>query len=591
MSPGDMARVGLYSRMESYLVRLLFFFQHHPFTPRTCTDYRHQEDEQVASRGSISMKNAVLRLPTGAEKLRFEVHSTPSRGHTSVQKWYMKANHPVEASRWTQAISRAIEYAKQQYRPNNGDSSPISRHSGRGSISSTLSLPHSRKNDRDTESVSSSAVPTDDEGGEIPVHGVSSSFDIGNDDRHDAASGNDSTDRNIDAETPPHDSSFELQGNSTAAQLELTTQLLADLSSSSISATRAIELNGALKESLGTVQSMLNDYLYMAKERDDWWKARFAREQERQMVWEQSLHSVVQEGEALERELRRHSRRHSRFDPSVAGGEGMGTVKVRPSALPLQPPIEREPEPTPNTAVLITSADPQSSPDTAKVGGSYGMIACRALPTPPSVTRISMQRPSIGSATGLTRSSDEVDVIDTDEEDEFFDAIESNALPNLVVHEAFTGRSEPMLSEDLDKGQYEGYKILRKELDLECDNRPPTSLWSVLKHSIGKDLTKISFPVFFNEPTSMLQRMVRSLLFPGLITDGGCSRLKIWNSRSVVSNSPASRYLLGVTLFSQWTPPLESATPYVGSRLWRHLLCRIIRQLSVASRSRLTPCL
>lgn len=32
-------------------------------------------------------------------------------------------------------------------------------------------------------------------------------------------------------------------------------------------------------------------------------------------------------------------------------------------------------------------------------------------------------------------------------------------------------------------------------------------MWSILKSSVGKDLTKISFPVSFNECTSMLQRM------------------------------------------------------------------------------------
>ncbi|KAF7966171.1 hypothetical protein HWV62_39744, partial [Athelia sp. TMB] len=50
-------------------------------------------------------------------------------------------------------------------------------------------------------------------------------------------------------------------------------------------------------------------------------------------------------------------------------------------------------------------------------------------------------------------------------------------------------------------------------LPIGSDNRPSTSLWSVLKHSIGKDLTKISFPVFFNEPTSMLQRMAEDMEF------------------------------------------------------------------------------
>lgn len=35
-------------------------------------------------------------------------------------------------------------------------------------------------------------------------------------------------------------------------------------------------------------------------------------------------------------------------------------------------------------------------------------------------------------------------------------------------------------------------------------------MWGILKSSVGKDLTKISFPVSFNECTSMLQRMSAS---------------------------------------------------------------------------------
>ena len=58
------------------------------------------------------MKNAVLTVPNGTSGLRFEVHSTPSRGHSSVQKWYVKANHPVEAQRWITAIQKSIEIAK-----------------------------------------------------------------------------------------------------------------------------------------------------------------------------------------------------------------------------------------------------------------------------------------------------------------------------------------------------------------------------------------------------------------------------------------------------------------------------------------------
>lgn len=102
------------------------------------------------------------------------------------------------------------------------------------------------------------------------------------------------------------------------------------------------------------------------------------------------------------------------------------------------------------------------------------------------------------------------DEVDTDEEDEFFDAIDAGNIPNLVVTKALVSTSEVTLPATVPMNAYEGYRHMRDRLPIDSDNRPPTSLWSVLKHSIGKDLTRISFPVFFNEPTSMLQRMVSS---------------------------------------------------------------------------------
>jgi len=111
-------------------------------------------------------------------------------------------------------------------------------------------------------------------------------------------------------------------------------------------------------------------------------------------------------------------------------------------------------------------------------------------------------------------SDQEEDVeVDTDDEDEFFDAIESNTLPNLVVNENLTGKTVRELPPTTNLEQYESYKHLRPRLAITSDDRPPMSLWAVLKNSIGKDLTKISFPVFFNEPTSMLQRMAEDMEF------------------------------------------------------------------------------
>jgi hypothetical protein len=93
---------------ESHFFDLHFVLK--PWTP----DYRHQEDENISSRGSIAMKTAVLKVASGSNEQRFEIHHTPSRGHQTVQKWYLKADHPVEGTRWTTMIRKNIDWYKQK---------------------------------------------------------------------------------------------------------------------------------------------------------------------------------------------------------------------------------------------------------------------------------------------------------------------------------------------------------------------------------------------------------------------------------------------------------------------------------------------
>lgn len=50
--------------------------------------------------------------------------------------------------------------------------------------------------------------------------------------------------------------------------------------------------------------------------------------------------------------------------------------------------------------------------------------------------------------------------------------------------------------------------------------RPPNlkiSVWSILKNCIGKDLTRISMPVYFNEPLSMCQKISESVYYNDII--------------------------------------------------------------------------
>ena len=47
--------------------------------------------------------------------------------------------------------------------------------------------------------------------------------------------------------------------------------------------------------------------------------------------------------------------------------------------------------------------------------------------------------------------------------------------------------------------------------------KPLTSRQSILKSMIGKDMTKMTLPVSFNEPTSLLQRVAEDMEYTDLL--------------------------------------------------------------------------
>lgn len=57
----------------------------------------------------------------------------------------------------------------------------------------------------------------------------------------------------------------------------------------------------------------------------------------------------------------------------------------------------------------------------------------------------------------------------------------------------------------------------RTQLPVPMFSRNDFSIWSVLKNCIGKELSKITMPVIFNEPLSFLQRMVEYMEYAYLL--------------------------------------------------------------------------
>ncbi|KAJ7674024.1 Oxysterol-binding protein-domain-containing protein [Mycena polygramma] len=528
--------------------------------------YRHQDDEAFASRGAMAVKNCILKPPAGAERMRFEIHS--GAGGRGGEKWYMKANHPVEAGRWVAAISANVAWAKAREGENgDGDEAPrggttsgaasihgvnggggggaasimsssssvgggmggrqrlvsVLKKSTAGSIASrhrthtasvsdvdsTISEYNGNSNGngngqsrRDSGEASPKPAESDADNGDADEE-----EDEDDDDRFDDSSASASIHtRRVAA---PHESTFDLLGNSATAQLELTLGLVNST-------------NGGPADALRDGLAMVSEFVSIARERDVWWRKKLSRARAKQSAWERSLASAVREGEILEKELRMRSRkRGSRFfdagDTAALAGGGSGTLKARKraSVLPAATVVEADREEERELVQSPVQAELPLRSEAASVAP-----ATIAPPAPParSTTADTLIPPTAAASTSEGRSymnyGDAESMIDTDEEDEFFDAIEANTIPNLVVHEALKSptHSELALPQTVNVEPYAGYQHLREQLVLS-DARPSTSLWSVLKHSIGKDLTKISFPVFFNEPTSMLQRMAEDMEF------------------------------------------------------------------------------
>ena len=63
----------------------------------------------------------------------------------------------------------------------------------------------------------------------------------------------------------------------------------------------------------------------------------------------------------------------------------------------------------------------------------------------------------------------------------------------------------------------------RERLPTPKQREKSVSLWSIIKECVGKDLSRVCLPVFFNEPLSSLQRIAEEMEYSELL-DEVCTR-------------------------------------------------------------------
>lgn len=508
-------------------------------------------------------------------KLHFEVGSKLGK---SYPRFYLKGAHPVEVMRWVDALRQAAEQARAQAAKSGGydggmvvSREPTIDIDRRSFVSRKLGRKHKSQGSSvslsglitSPLSMSSAALGGGNSGSGFdpllsdasPASAAPSVMAVSMTDDESYLAGG--------ADRMPHEADIDLLAQSIKTHIEMTEHLLASLSLpgtpslggqkdlngeatpsthkpqhhhsaaglgnliggghhgghlSQQKTQRAQEVKSALGQALLDLHGMIDDYVSKIGDRERYQTRRYEKELAAKELWATNMAELAAQQTKMEEELKTVARDSSRRKKQlrtlrqsiIAADTG------RPALEDILSPASTG-EPTEAEAYRDLNLSPEEQ-------RSRSRAASTASP-PPGGTFRAGTLPTVAQES----SSDESD----GEGDEFFEAIESGAIAP-TIEPVLARPSEQEIPDDVrfPKDELarlqEGYEVKRTKLPISSDDRPSVSLWGILKNSIGKDLTKISFPVSFNEPVSMLQRMAEDMEFSECRESRGPSDLSLW---------------------------------------------------------------
>lgn len=304
-----------------------------------------------------------------------------------------------------------------------------------------------------------------------------------------------------------------------------------------------------LENTVSEMDPLVYELMKISRDREAYWQHKLQRETERRVLWEKSMARVVREHEELQKEMLESEEKRKRTKKALKGALFSKHVEERTSAsdeVTLSNDFNGM-NLGPQDKVLAAEAQ-QKVP--AEGGGDRkgADLTSAASSRPGSAQSTRRDKNTSESYKELAVLSDS----ESDDEMEFYDAVDYEDMeamqePPLEDAKAPAENSSALVLRKEKQGaiepSFKGYEDEpRKRLKLDADNRPTLSLWvrwmnffaddsviiislfadhclsqSILKSMIGKDMTKMTLPVSFNEPTSLLQRVAEDLEYTDLL--------------------------------------------------------------------------
>jgi hypothetical protein len=480
--------------------------------------YKHQDDAGSACRGAINMKIASLHMDS-KDKLAFEIH-----GKSSVC-YHLRANHEVEAKRWFWSLNNAIQWAKDEARDEKKrqqkEDEALRQAFDRQSIADTATLAPTTtdRHNSITETLSGNGSRR------IPSHhtfGTDADFEDEEDDYADD-----------DSVKPVNKDAFDITAQSAKLQLDLLASVSTSLQQERISNPSLALSHPAVENALtsyntavGNLSALLADLLRLAKDNDAYWQHRIDRESHIRKLWEESMARVAAEHEELETRI------------------GESEDKRRRTKRALRDALEGQASnPASRARSRRGTTATQNSNKLAAAVSSISLAADGTAVAPPPGGR-----QTLADLTNQDLSDD-----DSDMDEQFFDAVDAgevqvvgqmpvSSTPQTTTQPEQTSAPTDDNSSTALQKSYKGYEDpVRTKLPIDADNRPKVSLWGILKNMIGKDMTKMTLPVSFNEPTSLLYRVAEDMQYTELL-DNAAERSDSAERMVYVAAFAASEY-------------------------------------------------